>query len=72
LYENGKSLFCGDAVITDANSEILCFSEKYSSDFSAARNSLSILSKLQFQTLLPGHGKPVTESASEKLKNFVR
>jgi hypothetical protein len=35
------------------------------------KRSVEKISKLEFSILLPGHGKPINEDASKKLKEFV-
>jgi hypothetical protein len=42
-----------------------------SRDMTEVRRSVEMISKLEFSMLLPGHGKPVEEEASKKLKEFV-
>jgi flavorubredoxin len=42
-----------------------------SRDMSEVRRSVEKISKIEFEMLLPGHGKPIEEHASEKLRHFV-
>ena len=35
------------------------------------RKSVERISELDFAALMPGHGKPIMENASQKLKEFV-
>jgi hypothetical protein len=46
-------------------------SPSMSRDMAEVRRSVEKISKLDFAMLLPGHGRPVEEDASKKLKAFV-
>jgi hydroxyacylglutathione hydrolase len=72
LYREGKALFSGDAIITDGAARILGFSGFFTADPDEASRSVEKLSRLQFDIMLPGHGRPVVGSASEKLKAYGR
>jgi flavorubredoxin len=43
-----------------------------SRDMDEVRRSVEKISALEFEMLLPGHGKPIEENASEKLRLFVK
>jgi hypothetical protein len=42
-----------------------------SRDMDEVKRSVEKISKLEFQTLFPGHGNPVEGDASGKLRDFV-
>jgi len=70
LGEDG-TLFSGDAVLTDKTGRIIGYSPVFSANIPQAEESLTKLGKLEFTRLLPGHGSPVTEEASERLQGYI-
>jgi hydroxyacylglutathione hydrolase len=71
LYRPDQALFVGDSLRTDGSGKIKMPGNMLNSDSSKLRQSVERISKLEFQILLPGHGKPITENASSKVKDFV-
>jgi hydroxyacylglutathione hydrolase len=60
-------IFAGDALRTDKNGTP-CLSPDIMNDNSAlARESLKKLAVLDFQMMLPGHGKPILKDAAKKV-----
>jgi hydroxyacylglutathione hydrolase len=71
VYKPGKVIFVGDALRSDSNGNPKPPSRISSLDDTKARASLATISALDFATLLPGHGAPVMDNASQKVKNMV-
>lgn len=71
LYEPGQVLFVGDILRTGESGKIGITSNMMNKDPTKLKSSVEKISKLDFEILLPGHGKPITEKASQKLKEFV-
>lgn len=70
LYNAGTVLFSGDAIITDKHSNIKGFNTIATSDILEAVKTINKIKHLEFEVLLPGHGKPVLKKASDKLKKY--
>lgn len=70
LYKAESVLFSGDAIITDKNSNIKGFNRKATSDIVEAAKTINKIKNLDFEVLLPGHGRPIYKSASFKLKKY--
>jgi hydroxyacylglutathione hydrolase len=71
IYKPGKVIFVGDALRSDSGGQPKPPSRISSLDHVKARASLTAISALNFDTLLPGHGAPVIGSASQKLKDML-
>jgi hydroxyacylglutathione hydrolase len=71
VYKPGEAIFVGDLMRTDKNQKLMLASPSMSVDMDEVRRSVEKISKLDFAMLLPGHGRPVEEGASDKLKAFV-
>jgi hydroxyacylglutathione hydrolase len=71
LYKPGEAIFVGDLMRTDKAQKLMLASPSMSRDMAEVRRSVEKISKLDFAMLLPGHGRPVEEDASKKLKAFV-
>ncbi len=71
LYEQNDAIFVGDLLRTDGSGNLRLSSASMSRDMDESRRSVERISRLEFAMLLPGHGKPVEEGASAKLKAFV-
>lgn len=71
LYEPGKALFVGDILRTSGSGNLGLPSNMMNRDPAELKRSVEKISKLDFEILLPGHGKPITEKASQKLKEFA-
>jgi len=63
-----KVLFTGDT-LRYSNGTIEGPSERFSMDPAGARNSIQKLKTLDFDIMLSGHGTPLTENASAKVRN---
>jgi len=72
LYNAETVLFSGDAIITDKHSNIKGFNNIATSDILEAAKTINKIKHLEFEVLLPGHGKPVLKNASYKLKKYNR
>jgi glyoxylase-like metal-dependent hydrolase (beta-lactamase superfamily II) len=68
----GSVLVLGDAIInTDPEKGIEFLPDKYCADAGQNRASLRQLLNLDFHTLIPAHGAPVTANAREKLQALL-
>ncbi len=72
FYEEKGWLFTGDAVRTDRGGRIMLFSGGNMKDPDRAERSLEKLSELEFNSLFPGHGEPIMESASGELEKSLK
>jgi len=71
IYKPGEAIFVGDLLRTDNAGNFKLASSRMSRNMEEVRRSVEKISKLEFQLLLPGHGKPIEEDGSDKLKKFV-
>jgi hydroxyacylglutathione hydrolase len=71
LYRPEQALFVGDILRTTGSGELRLPGNMMNRDPAQLRKSVERISELEFSALLPGHGKPITENASQKLKEFV-
>ncbi|MDG6986122.1 MAG: MBL fold metallo-hydrolase [Nitrososphaerota archaeon] len=71
LYLPGTAIFVGDLLRTDGSGKLKLASANMSRDMEEVKRSVEKISKLEFQQLLPGHGLPIQEGASKKLRDFV-
>ena len=71
LYQPGKVIFVGDALRSDSKGNPKPPSKNFSADIVRAKASLIMISQLEFDILLPGHGAPVIGRASSKLKDLL-
>jgi hydroxyacylglutathione hydrolase len=67
LYLEGKALIPGDALRCDRAGSPIPPSAPLTHDMVTAMESVARLAKLKFGILLPGHGAPCLENASEKV-----
>jgi glyoxylase-like metal-dependent hydrolase (beta-lactamase superfamily II) len=65
-----RVIFVGDAILT-AGGGIHGPSEEFSADLLEGRRSLEKIARLDFDTLLCGHGEPIRTGASERLREFL-
>jgi hydroxyacylglutathione hydrolase len=72
LYLPKKVIFVGDALRSDSRGNPKPPSRILSADIEQAKASLTKISELEFDILLPGHGAPVTGRASDKVKELAR
>jgi glyoxylase-like metal-dependent hydrolase (beta-lactamase superfamily II) len=71
IYKPNEALFVGDLLRTDGAGKLKLPSANMSRDMAEVRRSAEKISKLEFSMLLPGHGKPIEQDASKRLKEFV-
>ena len=71
IYKPGEAIFVGDLLRTGSTGGLQLASPRMSRDMEEVRRSVEKISKLDFQILLPGHGKPIEEGAADKLRVFV-
>jgi hydroxyacylglutathione hydrolase len=71
LYIPGKAIFVGDALRTNSAGKPRPVSPRVTLDNALARKSIAKIAALDFPVLLSGHGAPMTENASEKVRNMV-
>lgn len=71
LLKSGVVLFAGDALLSGRKADAIGPSKRFSADIAQAWLSVKALSLLDYDILLPGHGKPVIHGASYKVKSLV-
>lgn len=71
VYKPKEAIFVGDLLRTDGSGRLKLASPRMSRDMAQVRLSVEKISKLDFEMLLPGHGSPIEEGGSEKLREFV-
>ena len=71
VYKPNEAVFVGDLLRTDGSGNLKLAMASMSRDMAEVRRSVERLSKLEFSILLPGHGKPIEQDASKKLRDFV-
>jgi len=67
LYRPGGALFVGDAMRCDKNGNPQPPSSAMSGNMRLAFQSIQIIADLDFESLLPGHGAPCLQGASQKV-----
>jgi len=71
IYKPGDAIFVGDLLRTGSLGRLQLASPRMSRDMEEVKRSVEKISRLEFQMLLPGHGKPIQEGAADKLRMFV-
>jgi glyoxylase-like metal-dependent hydrolase (beta-lactamase superfamily II) len=71
LYKPGAFLITGDAVLGDRKGLVKGPSRALSADIGQARESLKKLTELEYDILLPGHGKPALRDPSAALRELA-
>jgi len=71
IYKPNEAIFVGDLLRTDGSGNLKLASASMSRDMDEVRRSTEKISKLEFSMLLPGHGKPIGQDASKRLREFV-
>ena len=72
LYNKKKGiLFSGDAVQCGLFGRVTPPIKQFSEDLNKVKDSINEISELEFNVMLPGHGKPITSEASKKVKEFA-
>ena len=69
LDEERQLLFVGDALRTKGK-RVTGPSEEFSNNKAEAENSIGKIVSLKFDIMLPGHGEPLRQSASDVVKKF--
>jgi glyoxylase-like metal-dependent hydrolase (beta-lactamase superfamily II) len=64
-------LLCGDAMRTGGGA-VLPPEPRFTADLDMALDSVVKVAELQFETLLPGHGEPITKSASKLVAELAK
>ena len=67
-----RTIFVGDALRTTADGNPTLSPKMMTLDMRKAWESAEKISKLTFDTMLPGHGEPVLQSAIERVRQFVQ
>lgn len=70
LDEESKIFFAGDTIRSDGES-LFEGPAGFTMDVSESRESIRKIAALEFDTLLPGHGKPLRHQASGKVHEFA-
>lgn len=71
LYKPSEALLVGDLMRTNSSGAVKLASPMMSKSMDEVKRSVERISRLDFQILMPGHGPPVMEGASEKVRAFV-
>jgi glyoxylase-like metal-dependent hydrolase (beta-lactamase superfamily II) len=71
VYKPGEAVFVGDLLRTDGRGRLKLASANMSRDMMQVKLSVEKISKLEFQKLMPGHGMPIEDNASQALRDFV-
>jgi glyoxylase-like metal-dependent hydrolase (beta-lactamase superfamily II) len=71
VYKPGDAIFVGDLLRGGGIGGLQLASPRMSRDMEEVKRSVEKISKLKFQMMLPGHGKPIEEGAADKLRMFV-
>ncbi len=72
LYLSPKVILVGDALRSDQEGKIKPPARRFSLDTTRAKASIRIISELQFDILLPGHGAPIIGKAADKVKEMLK
>jgi len=71
FYRPDQVLITGDALLTDRKGQPRGPMKAFTLDMDQAWNSARKLTDLNFEMMLPGHGKLVLENASEKVRSLI-
>jgi hydroxyacylglutathione hydrolase len=71
LFNPGRCLIVGDALRTSWRGKPRPISRKICVDLDEVRKSLFVISKLEYDILLPGHGAPILKNASQIIRDMV-
>jgi glyoxylase-like metal-dependent hydrolase (beta-lactamase superfamily II) len=71
LYQPGKALLVGDALRTSWRARPRPISRRICLDIRQARDSLWKIADLDYKILLPGHGAPILQGASQIVREMV-
>ncbi|MDY6964579.1 MAG: MBL fold metallo-hydrolase [Halobacteriota archaeon] len=71
LYNPEKGvIFSGDALQCGLFGGVSLPIKAFTEDMDEAKKSINKISRMEFDTMLPGHGKPIPTKASTKVKEF--
>jgi glyoxylase-like metal-dependent hydrolase (beta-lactamase superfamily II) len=70
LDENRKAIFVGDTLRYDGE-KVTGAPEQYTLDPTQAKESIQKIAQMSFEIMLPGHGEPLKENASDAVKKFA-
>ena len=71
LYKPGQVLITGDTLLCDRKAEPRSPMKMFTEDIYQAWDSARKLSGLDFEIMLPGHGRPLLEAADAKVRRLV-
>jgi hydroxyacylglutathione hydrolase len=71
VYKPGEAILVGDLLRTNGSGKLRLASPSMSRDMAQVKRSVEKISKLEFQALMPGHGNPIAEGASNALRDLV-
>jgi glyoxylase-like metal-dependent hydrolase (beta-lactamase superfamily II) len=71
LYQPGRLMFAGDVLRSDSRGNLKLPSKRRTLDMKQTRESVRKIAQLEFNILLPGHGKPVLQNASKMVRMLV-
>lgn len=71
LYKPDQVLITGDTLLSNRKGQPRGPIKAFTLDMQKAWDSVNRLSDLNFEMMLPGHGKPVLEKASDKVRSLA-
>jgi glyoxylase-like metal-dependent hydrolase (beta-lactamase superfamily II) len=71
LYRPGQVLITGDTLLCNRKGQPRGPIKAFTLDMHQAWKSLGRLSDLSFEMMLPGHGKPMVENASKRVRDLI-
>lgn len=71
LYRPDQVLITGDALLSNRKGQPRGPIKAFTLDMEKAWDSVGKITDLNFEMMLPGHGKPVLENASEKVRSLI-
>ena len=70
LYSPSRKLIFSSDTIRVLDGRLAAPHPKFTEDMKSAVNAIKRMSELSFDIMLPGHGKPIMGSASEKVREL--
>lgn len=71
LYRPDQVLITGDTLLSDKKGQPRSPIKAFTLDICQACKSVCKIADLNFEMMLPGHGKPILENASEKVRSLI-